>query len=268
MIQLIVSDLDGTLLNSQRQLPSRFSALLRELYCRDITFAIASGRSRIAIESLFGDKMQELYLLCDNGACILQPNRAPVIHALSQEMAQHVLDLCRRLPHTTPMLCGYDHAYYPDSISEEVSNEIHHYYQNGVALPYEELYHLPEPILKIALCDMKTLEIQTYPIVRQTFRDALEIVISGDYWIDLMQKDVTKGSAVAGLQESLGWTAAETMVFGDCDNDIPMFSCAAYSYAMRNASLRVQQAANFVAPSNDEDGVIQVICQQLGLRLS
>ena len=73
MIQLIASDMDGTLLDADKKLPPQFPALLEELYRRDITLAIASGRSRTALLSLFGDLAEELIFICagcpEKGRC-------------------------------------------------------------------------------------------------------------------------------------------------------------------------------------------------------
>ena len=54
MIQLIATDMDGTLLDEEKQLPAQLPALLEELYRRDITFAVASGRSHMMLTNLFG----------------------------------------------------------------------------------------------------------------------------------------------------------------------------------------------------------------------
>lgn len=54
MIQLIATDMDGTLLDNEKRLPPQLPALLEELYRRDITFAVASGRSHMMLTNLFG----------------------------------------------------------------------------------------------------------------------------------------------------------------------------------------------------------------------
>lgn len=83
-----------------------------------------------------------------------------------------------------------------------------------------------------------------------------------------MEKGVTKGAVVECLQERLGITAENTMAFGDYDNDISMLKCAKYSYAMENASSRIKEQANFLAPAKTKNGVVETICQQLQIRLS
>ena len=265
MIQLIVSDMDGTLLDPEKHLPDHFSALLEELYCRDITFAVASGRSRAALLDLFGTMAEDMIFICDNGACVMLPHRAPILNRLSSRPIEQVLNLCQTLPGTTPVLCGFHHIYVPDTASESVRQEISRFYADFQILSYDKLYQVDEPILKIALCDQQTLEQKTYPAVQTLLGEEYEQLISGDCWMDIMEKGITKGMAVTLLQERLGITPAETMVFGDYDNDISMLSCAAYSYAMANASERVREQARFQAPSNAENGVMQVICEKLGI---
>ena len=78
-------------------------------------------------------------------------------------------------------------------------------------------------------------------------------------------KGITKGAALRELQERMGITPAETMAFGDYDNDITMLQCAEFSYAMENASDRVKLQARHTAPANTKNGVVRVLCETLGI---
>jgi len=180
MIQLIVSDMDGTLLDDKKQLPPKFLQLMEQLYCRDITFAVASGRSRIALITLFGDAAKDMIFICDNGACVMLPHRDPILKPLCQSAVTKTLNLCKDLSHTTPVLCGYHHIYFPANAPEDVRTEICRFYQNFRVLPYEEMYQVTEPILKIALCNKHTLESRTCPAMFAIFGDSYEQLVSGD----------------------------------------------------------------------------------------
>ena len=267
MIQLIASDMDGTLLDADKKLPSQFPALLEELYRRDITLAIASGRSRTALLSLFGDLAEELIFICDNGACVMQPHDAPIFHNLPDQTIRDVLDLCDTMPDTIPVLCGFHHIYFPENADQAVENEIRRFYLDYHKVPYSALYQTKEPILKIALCNMHGTAAYTAPMIQERFGSQYEIPVSGDYWMDLMCKGITKGAAVQDLQKQLGITPAETMTFGDYENDISMMECAEYSYAMANAPEHVQKHAKHIAPANTENGVVRTICEVLGIHM-
>lgn len=73
----------------------------------------------------------------------------------------------------------------------------------------------------------------------------------------------TIGTAVTLLQEKLGISPDETIVFGDAENDIPMFATSTHSYAMMNAPQSVKQHARSVAPGNDEMGVVWMLREGL-----
>lgn len=267
MIQLIVTDMDGTLLNDEKQLPAELPALLEELYHRDITFAVASGRSPIALRPLFGELADEMIFICDNGACIMYPHEAPILHNLPQAVVHQVLDLFQDDPSTSPVLCGFHNIYFPQDAPKNATEEIQRFYRSFQAVPYQQLYMVDEPILKMALCNLHGTAKHVYPIMWDAFGTAYELSVSGANWMDIMNKGITKGAAVISLQERLGITAAETMTFGDYDNDISLFSCAEYSYAMENAPQNVQEKARFIAPSNNRNGVIHVIRNILGLHI-
>lgn len=265
MIQLIATDMDGTLLDEEKQLPPQLPALLEELYRRDITFAVASGRSHMMLTNLFGELAEEIIFICDNGACVMYPHEAPILHSLPKPVVHQTLDACRTLSSAVPVLCGFHHIYYPENNHTAMQKEIQRYYKNPQIVPYSALYQVDEPILKIALCDTNGPAKEAYPVMKAALGDKYELLISGDCWMDIMCKGITKGAALKELQERMGITSAETMAFGDYDNDITMLQCAAYSYAMENAPGRVKLHARYTAPSNTRNGVVRVLCETLGI---
>ena len=86
-----------------------------------------------------------------------------------------------------------------------------------------------------------------------------QFAISAANWADLQARGVDKGRALGELQDYLGVTPGQTVVFGDAGNDLSMIAQAEFSFAMANASADVRAAARFLAPSNNEAGVVQVL---------
>ena len=86
-----------------------------------------------------------------------------------------------------------------------------------------------------------------------------QFAISAANWADLQARGVDKGRALRELQDYLGVTPGQTVVFGDAGNDLSMIAQAEFSFAMANASADVRAAARFLAPSNNEAGVVQVL---------
>ena len=76
------------------------------------------------------------------------------------------------------------------------------------------------------------------------WRDRLYCAVSGDIWVDFMNKDTNKGNAIRSIQEILKISPDETMVFGDNHNDLEMIRSATESYAVGNAAEAVKKAVS------------------------
>ncbi len=100
--------------------------------------------------------------------------------------------------------------------------------------------------------------------LKERFRDRLYISRSLPYFLELAHPDVTKASGLAFLAKRLGFTGAETVAFGDGENDVELLKWAGYGVAVANAHERVLAIADFVCPSVDEEGVAQTIEALLG----
>ena len=70
---------------------------------------------------------------------------------------------------------------------------------------------------------------------------------------------VDKGKGIKIIQQALGISDKETMVFGDQDNDVEMLKSSYYSYAVLNAVDSAKKAARFMADKNTSDGVLKIL---------
>lgn len=106
------------------------------------------------------------------------------------------------------------------------------------------------------------------PLAHSTFAPLAaghQVVVSGANWIDIMDQGVNKGRAVRTLQAALGVPKDRTVVFADYLNDLEMLDAARWSFAMANAHPRVRERAAYLAPSNDEHGVVTVLHHLFGV---
>jgi hypothetical protein len=118
----------------------------------------------------------------------------------------------------------------------------------------------------VALYDFGSAEHSTGPAL-DAFAAAHQVVVSGEHWVDVMNRTANKGAALRGLQRELGVTPAQTMVFGDYLNDLEMLDAAEWSFAMANAHPEVVRRARYLAPSNNENGVLRTIARVVGVPL-
>src|SRR5688500_18637296 len=95
--------------------------------------------------------------------------------------------------------------------------------------------------------------------MKERFAGRLYIAKSLPYFLEFASPEVTKGSGLAFLAEHIGFGPAETVAFGDGENDVELLEWAGYAVAVANAHERVRAVADLVCPSAEEEGVAQVL---------
>ena len=95
--------------------------------------------------------------------------------------------------------------------------------------------------------------------LRERFRGRLFIAKSLPFFLEFAHPDVSKGTGLEFVAERLGFTPADTVAFGDGENDIELLDWADYAVAVANAHDEVLSRADFVCPSAADEGVAQVV---------
>ena len=142
-------------------------------------------------------------------------------------------------------------------VEDKYKDIILEYYANFEYIDNPE--NIKEDVLKIAVFDPVGSANHGYLRVKKYIQGDIVGVVSSENWFDVMDKRVNKGYALEQLQKKFGISYEETMVFGDFDNDIEMLKKAKYSFAMENATSRVKEVSNFLAPNNNSFGVSCII---------
>ena len=264
-VRLIVADLDGTLLDGQGELPGTTWQLLAELERRGILFCPASGRQYENIAQTFGPAGRRMVVIAENGTYVVQDGREISSDTLGDDSARAVLlavrDLAADGADIGAVLCGKRSAYIERHDPAFVRQAATYY---ALLAMVDDLSAVSDDTLKIEIYDFGSAELTTAPGLRR-FADDLQVVVSGQHWVDVMTLTASKGAAVRQIQQAYSILPAQTMVFGDYLNDLPMMSVADYSFAVVNAHPDLLEAASFVAPANTEDGVVRAIAAVLGL---
>jgi len=261
MIKMIVSDMDGTLLDSQKQLPKDFTEVFHLMQDANIQFVVASGRQYYTLVDEFTHLEHNMAFAAENGGFINWKGQSKVLNPIKAVEAKGLIEKVRQLNNVNVILCGKHGAYIENTGSADFMNELDKYYVKHTVV--EDLLSVDDEILKIAINDFSTLDAITYPEVKSEFNEVFQISKSSPIWLDVMPKGVNKGVAIEFLQEQFGVLPSETMVFGDYLNDYEMLQKGDYSYAMDNAHPDVKAIAKFIAPSNDCAGVTAIIREQL-----
>lgn len=258
-IKLIACDLDGTLLNEHHAIHDEFWPLIHQLHSRGITFCPASGRQYHNLLACFRPIADELIFIAENGAYVMQGERELSADCLPVTAAREFAAVTRRLQADGALvgavLCGKRSAYiewrHPAFMAE-----VGKYYQR--LLKVDDLMTVEDDILKVAVYAFDSSERVAAPAFLP-FRDRFQVVVSGQHWLDVMSPTANKGAGIRHIQQSLGISREETMVFGDFLNDLEMMDEAVYSFAMANAHPDLKARARYLAPSNADNGVVRTI---------
>lgn len=256
MIKLIVTDMDGTLLDEEGKLPKDFFNTLEKLKSKDVKFVVASGRPYVTLHKNFEPISDELDFICDNGAFIVKNGQVISIDIMDRTKVNEIINFCQDIPNVEVVLCGIKSAY-QNRLSNEFEKEIGKYYLKNEIV--DDLTTVDDDIFKVTICDLNNSATNSYKILEPNFNKYFALVISGTTWIDIMNKGINKGSALDKIQKDEGISYEETMVFGDFYNDVEMLKKAHYSFVMENANEDMKQYGNFIAKKNTENGVIEAI---------
>lgn len=256
MIKLIVTDLDGTLLNDDKQLPKNFREVLYALKERGILFAVASGRSYSGVSHIFSDMAKDIDFICDNGAFIVENQQPVEIKLMDKVIVHRVFDTVNKIGNVDVLVCGKKGTYY-SYCTDDMQKLMSTFYTNTTFV--EDLYSIDDDIFKLSVCDFNNPLINSFPVLEQEFKDILTVNVSGKMWVDTMNKEADKGVGVKKLQQKHNISKGETMAFGDFYNDISMLENAEFSFVMENAHEEMKKYGRYIAKDCNSEGVTQAI---------
>lgn len=255
MIKLIATDMDGTLLNDQNQLPTDFPATFTSLKEKGVIFGAASGRQYYNLLERFPEQKEEMLFIAENGTFVLYKGEELFSNPLPREMAMQLVEVGRTIEGAYVIVCGKQSAYI-ESSEPELLEQVDKYYARREIV--EDLTKVEDDILKVTILDFKGAEDNSNHYF-SAYRDQLQVAVSGFLWLDITNGDANKGTAMKKVQEYFHVTAEETMVFGDYLNDLDLMKQAYYSFAMANAHEDIKRISRFEAKANNEAGVIEAI---------
>lgn len=258
-IKLVVSDMDGTLLNSKGEVSPQFFELFKKLQEKNITFCAASGRQHNSIVDKLAPIKNDIYVIAENGGVAKHGSDVLLSNFLAPEKVFKIIPLIREIEGANMVLCCNNSAYI-ESKDERFIALFQEYYHS-----FQQVNDLMEtaiesPAFKIAVYHFDSSEQFIYPAIQELNHEVL-LKVSGKNWLDISDKQANKGNALKALQQKLNITKAETLVFADYHNDIEMMQEAKYSFAMENAHKDIKTLATHQTTSNDNYGVEAVLEQ-------
>lgn len=262
-IKLVVTDMDGTLLNDNHEVSTLFFKLFKQLKQHHILFVAASGRPYYSIIDKLNVIKDDIIIASENGAYMVYKDKTLLSTSLSTENLKRLTLLTKRLDNIHAIFCAKGKAYITKE-SKALIPILSKYYNNYNIV--DDALSIDDEIFKIALYHEYDSAKYIYPYVKHMEGD-FKVKISATHWVDISENLANKGHAISLLQKSNNIKPEETLVFGDYLNDIEMLKCAHYSYAMQNAHDDVKAIANYSTKSNNEDGVSYILEQLIASKV-
>lgn len=256
-VKLVAIDLDGTLLNDQKQLSPRNAEAVERVLAHGVMVALATARDCASIRLKVPLAVPGLYYIGSGGALVYQVTAGALIWARYLAPAQVAESVAYFKRYDHPIFLNTENDYWVDRYNERVQMIEERY--NLQTEPLDKVSDALGPIMRVSLAAPATLLQQAAADVRVVLGNRINVSLASPDWLDLLAPDAGKGPALQMLQARLGIGPVQTMAIGDYDSDLSLFEQAEYRVAMGNAVASVKTAATYITASNNDDGVAEAL---------
>lgn len=265
--QLIVLDLDGTLLNNNHHINKETKNFIINLTNNNIKVVIATGRTYTAAKKYHNELNLKTPLISCNGAFIYDPIDKKTIfgHSINNANLNKIFNIL--LKNNTFFQFYTANTIYSTEIKYLLDNWIN---QNKylskkdkiniviIDNPINTLNNLDQPIFKVLAIEENKEKNKKLLNKLKTLKN-IEIVSSFENGIDIMTSNINKGTALEFVANYLEIPISQTLAIGDNNNDASMLKKANIGIAMENATILAKKNADYITTSNEYNGVINAL---------
>jgi Cof subfamily protein (haloacid dehalogenase superfamily) len=258
MIRLLVSDVDGTLVNKDKQLTEATIAATGRLREAGIGFTVISARPRSGLMPLLDQLALDAPVGAFNGGLVFTRDGRELFHdTVEPEVAGGCLALAVGMP--VDIWVFADDRWYASS-------------EDGEHVEHERIASNQEPVIRTDFADLaaradKITFVSDEPHVLadlharidRAFAGRATVGLSQTYYLDVTSLAANKGAGIAVLADALGVPLSETAAIGDQHNDRSMLARVALPVVMGNAPADMREGAAHLTRGNDQDGVAHAI---------
>jgi Cof subfamily protein (haloacid dehalogenase superfamily) len=273
-MELIVFDLDGTLLDRHSTISDYTSETLKMLSRRDIAYTVATGRTLHGARAILEGHRFDLPQAYKNGVLIWHPGerRFSSRTTLTAAELENVVRSCLRQG-ATPFVFTLDEdqnstVYHP-GLRTEADRELVRVLglDGGIGRrSLDELSADADVTHVNAIGPAAAIQAVVHGVEDEPHLVAYSGIAreGADWqWLDVHHSDASKGGAIRALKESLN--IERVICFGDSDNDVSMFEAADERYAPANANEMIKSAATAVIGHHDEEGIARFLRERFAL---
>lgn len=259
--KLIVTDLDGTLLNNNSELPQEYVEEIKGMLSPEVKLTIASGRGYPSVKT-FADRFPiDVPVICEAGAVVVDPVTEEIIYQqfIEEDVVKAIIDhLVRKryrcnlyLYRGNSMIC-YKRPEVPVFTEKEPAPVVN---TDLSDIPPEAIVG----VRKVSIILEEEYLNQLKEELRELLGDKIDVMRADDGCLDIMAIGVTKGSALQHMLQICGIDPEHVLAIGDNESDATMFDVVKFSVAVANADDFTKSKASFVTSSNEDKGVLLAI---------
>ena len=285
MIQMIVMDMDGTLLTSENKISPKTKELLLRVQQQGVRLVLASGRSYCKLLEYAKELCMDAYggyLLEVNGLILydLASGKRHIRKQMGRIEMEELFTYFRQWD--VEFMAQFDDGLYdynPESIIKEkveyrrIHNLGEDYPWTGGAFAlladnrkgYPNIHYIDtweeidRRINKVSIAYHADVMAEVSAQAKRDLKDRYWLGLTTPKWLELMPLGITKGSGLQALVDMLGISMRDVMAFGDGENDIEMLQAAGIGIAMGNAMAEVKAAADEETDSNNDEGIFKAL---------
>ena len=260
-IRMICLDVDGTLLSSDKRLSVRAIAAAAEARKKGIKVVIATARPPRTTIEIYNHLKLNTYQINYNGALIQHPEFSKPLHhePLTPDLAYAICSVARKTDDQCVIALEVLDKWLTDRDDPTLVTETSKTHKPDFVGPLLE--HLKSPVTKLLLLAPPERMAIIRDVLVDRYRKSANLITTEDHLTQISARRADKAYGVRRLCEKYDIDRTQVLAIGDGQNDMRMLHFAGVGVAMGNATDEVKDVADVVGPTNDEDGVAEMIAK-------
>jgi 5-amino-6-(5-phospho-D-ribitylamino)uracil phosphatase len=263
-IRMVALDLDGTLLDSAKQIDDETVAALRALCDRGVHVLLASARPPRGMRHVYQQLCLRTWQINYNGALIWdEVQRRPVFHRpMRPQVVKGMIEIARDQFEEIGVHVEILDKWFTDRPL------VHHVTETGKLFQPDGIVCVDEfctaPVTKLMLMGEPHMLMKLEPLLLLDYAADVTIVSTDAHLMQVMDSRVSKAVALKKVAGHHGVKREQILAVGDAPNDVGMLQYAGVGVAMENAHPVVKDVADWIAPANDSKGVLAALRRYCG----